>query len=80
MDRRDFLKLGLVAVAGMTIPISTLELFTPEALAAMKKNGRRWVFFFDTTKCRGCGMCVKACKLENEIPFEANVSRTWIER
>ena len=34
----------------------------------------------DTYKCIGCGFCVKACKVENEIPFEANVSRTWVER
>jgi Fe-S-cluster-containing dehydrogenase component len=34
----------------------------------------------DTYKCIGCGFCVKACKLENEIPLEANVSRTWVER
>jgi Fe-S-cluster-containing dehydrogenase component len=40
----------------------------------------RWAFLVDTYKCIGCGYCVKACKLENEIPFEANVSRTWVER
>jgi Fe-S-cluster-containing dehydrogenase component len=41
---------------------------------------KRWAFVVDTTKCVGCGMCVKACKLENEIPFDANVQRTWVER
>lgn len=40
----------------------------------------RWAFLVDTYKCIGCGYCVKACKLENEIPFEADVSRTWVER
>ena len=25
-------------------------------------------------------MCVKACKKENEIPYDANVTRTWVER
>lgn len=80
-SRRDFLKLGFITLAGVTLPLSAFELLTPEALATIKKgNGKRWAFVFDTTKCRGCGMCVKACKLENEIPFEANVSRTWVER
>ena len=25
-------------------------------------------------------MCVKACKTENDIPYEADVTRTWVER
>jgi Fe-S-cluster-containing dehydrogenase component len=28
----------------------------------------------------GCGFCVKACKIENEVPYDAKVSRTWVER
>ena len=40
----------------------------------------RWVFLVDTHKCVGCGFCVKACKLENEVPYDANVTRTWVER
>jgi Fe-S-cluster-containing dehydrogenase component len=28
----------------------------------------------------GCGFCVKACKKENEIPYDAPVTRTWVER
>ena len=39
-----------------------------------------WVFLVDTTKCVGCGMCVKACKTENGIPYDADVTRTWVER
>ncbi|MFC1769795.1 4Fe-4S dicluster domain-containing protein [Nitrospirota bacterium] len=40
----------------------------------------RWTFLIDTNKCVGCGFCVKACKLENEIPYDTTVSRTWVER
>jgi Fe-S-cluster-containing dehydrogenase component len=81
-SRRDILKLGAITIAGATIPLSALELLTPEALASTKKHGtgKRWGFVVDTTKCVGCGMCVKACKNENEVPFDANVSRTWVER
>lgn len=82
MNRRDFLKLGFITVAGMTIPLSAFEFLTPKALASIThiSKKKRWAFVVDTTKCVGCGMCVKACKLENEIPFESNVSRTWVER
>ncbi len=82
-SRRDFLKLGLITLAGATLPLSAFEPLTPRALASLTKEGttgKRWAFVVDTTKCIGCGMCVKACKLENEVPFEVNVSRTWVER
>ncbi len=86
MNRRDLLKAGLVAVAGMVIPLNALEVFDDEAKAAVKAaiemvpKKRRWAFVVDTRKCVGCGMCVKACKMENEVPFDADVSRTWVER
>ena len=50
------------------------------AQEAAKTGKVRWVFLVDTYKCVGCGMCVKACKLENEMPYDANVTRTWVER
>ena len=37
-----------------------------------------WVYLIDTNKCIGCGMCVRACKIENKVP--AGFSRTWVER
>jgi Fe-S-cluster-containing dehydrogenase component len=81
MNRRDFLKIGFITVAGMTIPLSALEILKPEALASITHSKKkRWGFVADVNKCIGCGMCVKACKLENEVPFESNVSRTWVER
>ena len=54
-------------------------IFRPSAAGAVAPS-RRFVFLVDTYKCIGCGFCVKACKLENEIPLDANVSRTWVER
>ncbi len=55
------------------------EIFRPSLVQAAAPP-LRWVFLVDTYKCIGCGFCVKACKLENEVPFDANVSRTWVER
>lgn len=82
MKRRDFCKKGLLLAGGLAIPFSALELFNPQRLLAEKSTpgDSRWVFLVDTHKCVGCGFCVKACKIENEVPYEANVTRTWVER
>lgn len=81
-SRRDFIKTGIITIAGVSIPLSAFEFLTPDAVAGLTKsaNKKRWVFVVDTTKCIGCGMCVKACKLENEVTYDANLSRTWVER
>ncbi len=79
MKRRDFLKNTAIFVTGAATVPAGLEFMTvKEALAATPDV--RWGFLVDTHKCIGCGLCVKACKTENEIPLEANVSRTWVER
>ncbi|MBI2565944.1 MAG: 4Fe-4S dicluster domain-containing protein [Candidatus Schekmanbacteria bacterium] len=36
-----------------------------------------YAYLIDTTKCIGCGMCVRACKNENDVPD--GFYRTWIE-
>lgn len=80
MNRRRFLSLFIKGTAGALLAKEAREIFKlPEAGASSPKPVR-WGFLVDTYSCIGCGFCVKACKLENEIPFEANVSRTWVER
>jgi len=39
-----------------------------------------WAMFIDIEACIGCGLCVDACKRENDVPPEAHFSRTWVER
>lgn len=84
INRRDFCKKALVAAGGLLIPLTALELFDPHRLLAEKEKSAntttRWVFLVDTHKCVGCGFCVKACTIENRLPVDANVSRTWVER
>jgi len=82
ISRRNFCKKSLLMAGGLAIPLSALELFDPKRLLAEKPDGKktRWVFLVDTHKCVGCGFCVKGCKTENEVPYDANVTRTWVER
>jgi Fe-S-cluster-containing dehydrogenase component len=82
MKRRDFCTKGLFLLGGLALPLSAFELFDPRRLLAEEKSpgDTRWVFLVDTYKCVGCGFCVKACKIENEVPYDANVTRTWVER
>ena len=80
-SRRNFLKKGISAALATALPLSAFKLLSPhEAKAAIENSNLRWVFLVDTNKCVGCGLCVKACKQENEIPYDTPVTRTWVER
>ena len=79
MKRRDFLKNTAVFISGASLSLSAFEFIDPKALLAANPT-LRWAFLVNTYKCVGCGFCVKACKIENDIPLEANVTRTWVER
>lgn len=69
------MKYGLAALAGMGLSSCREVMLTGDG-----KGDLRWTFLVDTYKCVGCGLCVRACKLENEVPYDASVSRTWVER
>ncbi len=80
-SRRDFLKNAVGGSLVSSLPLSAFTLISQaEAAAALDEAKVRWAFLVDTTKCVGCGLCVKACKNENEIPYDAAVTRTWVER
>ena len=80
-SRRDILKAGIIAIAGLSLPLSAFEFFTSNAAADVARNSDvRWIFLVDSYKCIGCGLCVKACQIENELPYHVNLARTWIER
>ncbi|MBF0328495.1 MAG: 4Fe-4S dicluster domain-containing protein [Nitrospirae bacterium] len=83
ITRRKLITNTLKGMAALSLPAAAFEILTPERLNAIIYNDTakvRYVFLVDTNKCVGCGLCVKACKNENEIPYEANVTRTWVER
>lgn len=71
------MKYGLASLAGMGLAVTQ----TGKIMASAGRNpDLRWTFLVDTYKCVGCGLCVRACKRENEVPYDASVSRTWVER
>ncbi len=79
-SRRTLLKNAVKGAVAAALPVSAFKLLSPaQARAAVKESTVRWGFLVDTTKCVGCGMCVKACKIENEVPYDAPVTRTWVE-
>ena len=92
ISRRKFLKLGTHAAFGSML-VYTLRGMLPgesgpnnadaegdAAWSSYNPEDHSWAFIVDTMKCIGCGLCARACKLENNVPWEASCNRTWVER
>lgn len=50
----------------------------PEKAEGYDWSQHYWGYAVDTTKCIGCNACMRACRLENNVPRGAY--RTWVER
>jgi len=51
---------------------------TPETSPNYNMTDHWWGMLVDITKCIGCGSCVRACQIENQVPDA--YFRTWVER
>ncbi len=87
ISRREFSKIGCRIIIGATAGSTIIESLVANGTAAENSakgeydwNEHYWGFVVDTRKCIGCGRCAKACKLENHVPFDKPLYRTWVER
>jgi len=82
--RREFLAGALHLSSGAVVLLAGASI-AEGAAPAEKPAGERYnwdehlyAYLIDTTKCIGCGSCVRACRAENGVPD--GFYRTWVER
>jgi Fe-S-cluster-containing dehydrogenase component len=79
-DRRE------VLVKMVELPCSAMLIAVCGPLAAQAEEDKHdpsehyWGMGIQVDKCIGCGRCVEACKVENDVPREPFYFRTWVER
>ncbi len=80
-SRRKFIKksatvAGALSLSSMLDPFQVFLYATDQP----KDGGPWWGVGIDISKCIGCGLCARACKLENQVPQEPFYYRTWVEQ
>jgi len=83
-SRRVFLKrlaAGLAATGGLMVvrqPALSALVAKESPDREYRPEEHEYAFYIDVNKCIGCGYCVQACQVENQVPD--GQFRTWIER
>jgi len=91
-SRRSFLKKILLIIpyailGGVVLKLLTFIRRVPQKIANLKSlygeydpKRHYYAMGIDINRCIGCGRCVHACKVENNVPREPFFFRTWVER
>jgi len=89
VSRRRFVKfiavgalVGAAGISGVSVFIKRRQSWAGQKsiLGSYDWDEHYWGFIVDTKLCIGCGRCVVACKVENNVPMEPEFNRTWVER
>ena len=73
ISRRKFLGLCPVAVASVaTIGQTSTAVVDDKSKQLAREHGNDPALLIDLTKCVGCGMCVSACKKDNDLESRAD--------
>jgi len=81
-DRREFLAklLKLPCFTLLLGVVGPMRLLAKEGDGEYDATEHYYAMGIQIDKCIGCGMCVEACKTENDVPREPFFFRTWVER
>jgi Fe-S-cluster-containing dehydrogenase component len=88
VNRRNALaKLGATLGGLLTLPVIQRakaairrQFVSANAPKGYVPSDHKWLMLIDIDRCIGCGLCVEACKTENNVPRTPSYFRTWIER
>lgn len=90
ITRREFIKsttkylgagvmtLALGSMGGSLLAKASTGTETQEHNQEYDWTKHLYIYLIDTTKCIGCGLCVRACERENNVP--PHHFQTWVER
>ncbi len=72
MDRRKFLKAGMLGGIASTLPVSNVQ-----ASEAVEPIPGALGMLYDSTLCVGCQACVAECQNVNHTPVNPKGDQTW---
>ena len=81
-ERREFLAelLKLPCATLLLGVVGPVKVFAEDGGDDYQPTEHTYAMGIQIDKCIGCGKCVEACKIENDVPQEPFYFRTWVER